>query len=700
MLDKWYKKEKPIFTGITRGLGGFGFGKAAAAGGGGGSPGTAADPGNGHTASGGIISDYEEGGVVYRSHTFLNPGTFIISQLSSVHPAHIDYLVVGGGGAGAGSGYGSDGQGGGGAGGLRSNHPLIPGGKQGPSFGVSATTYNVEVGLGAMAGKNQGHSTNNNGNLGRFGEASNFYKNGVSYPDGSEYIRSPGGGRSGGFGSQTDYRDGEPGGSGGGGAGGSAGAAGSGNQPTDPNWPQPVGNNGGARGGNYSSGGGGGYESGGEDGSDPDPGSGGAGINLTMESQIAIGYAGGGAGGSGGPGRPSPPSQGTASHGGGAGGTGRPDDMPTYIGTSGLTGTGGGGGGSSSGSGTTGVPNIAGWGGGDGGPGIVVVRYKNGTKNTAKATGGSISFYDAGPGLKAIHTFRTPGTFTATEALDCEIVMIGGGGGGGYQNAGGGGAGGYRHIASHPVPAAGHAVAVGEFGQGNGHGPSTSPGDTINLRNGSPTTFAAGSLAVGGGGSGGNEGPGGGSAQGGVTPGPTGGSSGGGGRHQGSATTSGPYGNDGGNGSSPEVSGGGGGGAGGAGQSAQPPQTGGHGGLGVQLPTTFRDPRGFKYGQGPDNSYWWVAGGGAGGSYGSGTPRGGTGPGGAPSPRCGAGGGGTPSGYSSSSEDRVAPNSQPGMMGTGSGGGGGGETVGTDPFAGPRGGSPGGSGILLIAYSV
>ena len=91
--------------------------------------------------------------------------------------------------------------------------------------------------------------------------------------------------------------------------------------------------------------------------------------------------------------------------------------------------------------------------------------------------------------------------------------MIGGGGGGGYQNAGGGGAGGYRHIASHPVPASGHAVSVGEFGQGNGHGPSTSPGDTINLRNGTPTTFAAGSLAVGGGGSGGNEGPGGGSAK-------------------------------------------------------------------------------------------------------------------------------------------------------------------------------------------
>ena len=39
------------------------------------------------------------------------------------------------------------------------------------------------------------------------------------------------------------------------------------------------------------------------------------------------------------------------------------------------------------------------------------------------------------------------------------------------------------------------------------------------------------------------------------------------------------------------------------------------------------------------------------------------------------------------------------MMGTGSGGGGGGEGVGGDPFIGPRSaGSPGGSGILLIAF--
>ena len=26
MLDKWFKEEKPIFTGVSRGVGGFGFG--------------------------------------------------------------------------------------------------------------------------------------------------------------------------------------------------------------------------------------------------------------------------------------------------------------------------------------------------------------------------------------------------------------------------------------------------------------------------------------------------------------------------------------------------------------------------------------------------------------------------------------------------------------------------------------------------
>ena len=699
IFNEFFKKEKPVFTGITRGIGGFGFGAAAGDGGGGDSGSVSPD---GHTATGGIISDFDDGGTIYRSHTFITPGTFEVTALSTVYPAGIEYLVVAGGGGGGGSGYGSDGQGAGGAGGLRSNHPSVPAPLRGPAYNVSATTYTVEVGLGAFGGKHGGGGTNANNNLGRFGKDSNFYPSPVSYPS-TAYIRAPGGGRGGAFGSSPSYRDGEPGGSGGGGAGGSAGAAGSGNQPTDPNWPQPVGNNGGARGPNYGAGGGGGFTGAGESAdTSNNPGDGGAGINLTMESGTATGYAGGGAGGAGGPGRPDPgASHGVATHGGGSGGTGRPDVLPTYLGGNGRSGSGGGGGGSASGSSSGNVAyDGKGWGGGDGGPGIVVVRYQIGQKNSAKATGGAVSFYNN----KVIHTFRNPGTFTATESLSCEVVLVGGGGGGGYQNAGGGGAGGYRVVTSHPVPAAGHAVTVGEHGVGLGNGPSTSPGTISALRNGGATTLATpSSLSVGGGGAGGNEGPGDGSAQGQVFPGPTGGSSGGGGRHQGTVTTSGPYGNDGGNGvQSPYVAGGGGGGAGGAGEDGEGPTSeGGHGGLGVQLPTTFRDPIGFKFAQGPDDSYYWVAGGGGGGSGnpgGSAYPRGGTGPSGAPSPRCGGGGGGTPYNYSTPSENRTAPNSQPGMMGTGGGGGGGGESVGPDPFAGPRAGSPGGSGILLIAY--
>ena len=694
-MFQWNRKESPLLS--LFGMGGGAGGNLVNSGGG------AAVTPDGHTATGGIISDFDDGGTIYRSHTFITPGTFVVSALSTTYPAAIEYLVVGGGGGGSGNAFGSDGQGGGGAGGVRSNHPSVPAPLRGPSYNVSATTYTVSVGLGAMGGKHSGGGNSPNGTLGRFGEASSFYPTPVSYPN-TAYIRAPGGGRGGGFGDPSNNRDGEPGGSGGGGAGGSAGSGGSGNSPTDPNWPQPVGNDGGDRGPNYTAGGGGGFTGAGQAGDGSHPGDGGAGINLTMETGTATGYGGGGGGGAGGPGRPDPgPDHGTATHGGGVGGTGRPNSLPNYLGESGLSGTGGGGGGASSdsGPGSTGY-DTAGWGGGDGAPGIVVVRYQIGQKNTAKATGGSISFYDAGPGLKAIHTFRHPGTFTASEALDCEVVLIGGGGGGGYQNAGGGGAGGYRHIASHPVPAAGHAVTVGEFGVGQGHGPSTSPSTTNALRNGGATTFAAGSLSVDGGGAGGNEGPGGSSAVG-QTNGT--GSAGGGGRHGTSAQPGGTYGNDGGAGvQSPYVAGGGGGGAGGAGENGEGPTSeGGHGGLGVQLPATFRDPAGFKFGQGPDDSYYWVCGGGAGGSGnpgGSNVPRGGTGPSGAPSPRCGGGGGGTPSGYSSPTEDRVAPNSSPGLMGTGGGGGGGGETVGTQPFRGPRAGSPGGSGIVLIAYPI
>lgn len=59
-----------------------------------------------------------------------------------------------------------------------------------------------------------------------------------------------------------------------------------------------------------------------------------------------------------------------------------------------------------------------------------------------KAEGGVISF-DA-VNNKWVHTFTASGTFTPTEDLSAEYLVIAGGGGGGNTHSGGGGAGGYR----------------------------------------------------------------------------------------------------------------------------------------------------------------------------------------------------------------------------------------------------------------
>ena len=64
------------------------------------------------------------------------------------------------------------------------------------------------------------------------------------------------------------------------------------------------------------------------------------------------------------------------------------------------SGTGGGGGGGSGGGGS-------GYNGGNGGSGVVVVRYQIAQIASAKATGGTISFF----GGKTIHTFTGAGDF-------------------------------------------------------------------------------------------------------------------------------------------------------------------------------------------------------------------------------------------------------------------------------------------------
>ena len=39
------------------------------------------DPGSGHTATGGVINDYSEGGSYYRAHIFTGSGTFEVTEL-------------------------------------------------------------------------------------------------------------------------------------------------------------------------------------------------------------------------------------------------------------------------------------------------------------------------------------------------------------------------------------------------------------------------------------------------------------------------------------------------------------------------------------------------------------------------------------------------------------------------------------------
>ena len=74
-------------------------------------------------ATGGSISTYTSGGKTWRSHTFLNSGTFSVSSGSN----NLEVLIVAGGGGG-----GADNAGGGGAGGLG-------GGGNGSSIGPNNT---------------------------------------------------------------------------------------------------------------------------------------------------------------------------------------------------------------------------------------------------------------------------------------------------------------------------------------------------------------------------------------------------------------------------------------------------------------------------------------------------------------------------------------------------------------------------------
>ena len=181
------------------------------------------------------------------------------------------------------------------------------------------------------------------------------------------------------------------------------------------------------------------------------------------------------------------------------------------------------------------------------------------TPGTAKATGGTITYDNFG---RVIHTFTSSGTFTPSEALSCDYLVVAGGGGGGSHYAGGGGAGGYRTTTSLSVTSA-QTITVGAGGAGGVFG------GTRKGANGSDSIFSTITSTGGGGATGRNV----------ITLGSTGGSGAGGagaaapyvtGLAGNTPSTSPSQGNNGGNGidAGGSSAGGGGGGSGSAGGNA------------------------------------------------------------------------------------------------------------------------------------
>jgi hypothetical protein len=263
---------------------------------------------------------------------------------------------------------------------------------------------------------------------------------------------------------------------------------------------------------------------------------------------------------------------------------------------------------------------------------------------TISATGGTITT----SGSYKIHTFTTVGTTTFTltnpDSITAEVLVVAGGGGGGYDDGGGGGAGGVIYRQSFTITSGSYTITLGNGGTSGTLG--------VDGGNGGNTTFSS-LTAIGGGGgatsngNGKNGGSGGGVGWGASTPG----------------TGTAGQGNAGGGGTSePNYCAGGGGGAGGVGGTGAG-ITPGNGGIGVShtiAGTTYN-----------------VGGGGGGGLAGqnsSGTNS------------TASFGGGNGAGKGSAAPGSGSPN-------TGGGGGGGNNQQATN-------GGTGGSGIVIIAYTV
>jgi hypothetical protein len=219
-----------------------------------------------------------------------------------------------------------------------------------------------------------------------------------------------------------------------------------------------------------------------------------------------------------------------------------------------------------------------------------------GVSPAPKATGGAI--YD--DETYYYHAFGASGTFTPTQSITADVLVVaGGGGGGGYYipapNAGGGGgAGGLLYFASQSLTATNYTCTIGAGGSGGG--------SSANGVNGGDSQFGSLTLVKGGGygalqSNGGNGGSGGGAGGNGGTS------------YTGGTQTSG-QGYAGGNSNTGQRGTGSGGGAGGAGVAGPFSGAGATGGVGLSTYSSWSLATGV--GQNVSGTYYIAGGGGCG----------------------------------------------------------------------------------------
>jgi hypothetical protein len=505
-IKDFFVKEKPVFTGITRGLGGFGFGKSGGGGGG----------GNPLTASGGTTTYIHNG---YKVHCYYNytPSPEKVFNVTS-GTGEIQVFLIGGGGTGN---YDSGAGGGGGSAVYGTGIPVDP------SMNMAIT---VDAGAPAANSYYPGS------------EPTSDYLNDhggkpaiIAHPGGN--IISHGGNPGGtSFANPYGVSPISPGLNQSDGLFGSGGGAHKSSSVSSPiaagalrtSYPTPsagtftvhrnVGGSIPAGEGWQGAGGGGAGGSGGNTGAAPgierlfrvatEAGDGGIGYDAAANVPWMTtaggesGYFGGGGGGGG----SDPASVGTGGNkglGGGGVGDGQSASAGTNK-TAGVDDTGGGGGGGDGG-------NI----GQNGGAGTVFIAYQH-TAPTPAPYGGTASGGTVSAGIPSgdyryfVINRATPSPNSnlvlnqECPADNISILVVGGGGGGGSGHAGGGGAGGVTHLAfgMAPIPSGTHAIAVGDHGAG---GPAGNPNIATN---GGDSTFGPNPsnhymVAKGGGGGGG-----------------------------------------------------------------------------------------------------------------------------------------------------------------------------------------------------